>query len=180
MPQFGCNDSLFAEGENVGPEPEFGREDRFIFSGFLIRPSSEAASPSQIFHPCLPSSLVRLELLAQPVVAFPSKGIFEDNASQSIAGGSEKEEDKDEPAKRVLDFSFFAHAIFSAINKSATKSLHDTKPTTEEKGGANSKLSQQTSSCTDDGESGKGLQTEQDFFDSVPPYLFSASSFSTF
>jgi hypothetical protein len=109
-----------------------------ILSGFLIRPPSEAATPSQIFPLWLPSSLLLLELMAQPFVAFPSKGDSEDNASQSIEGGSELEEVKDEHAKRVLDFSCFANAIFLALIKTATKSPHETKPTKEEKGGANS------------------------------------------
>ncbi|KAG7352855.1 HECT-domain ubiquitin-transferase [Nitzschia inconspicua] len=137
-----------------------------IVSGVLKKLRNGEVDCATRLPPWLPSSLLLLELMAQPFVAFPKKDEPEDEI-----GSTEMNEVKLEHAKYMADFSCLAQALISALSKQESLVPIDAKNSAKEIEGSMLNVMQESPAIHTDGNSGNDKGEGTNFFSSVPPYL---------
>jgi E3 ubiquitin-protein ligase HUWE1 len=140
-----------------------------VISGLLKRLQSGS---SEKLPPWLSPSLLLLELMAQPCVAFPSKEDSEGKSNDNNSPESDEfSEIRDEHMKYVSDLASMANTLFSALNKKAMAGLDEEKDVKGEKEDLGSNTSQQPPTAKSDSGSSQDVVPDTNFFNSVPPYI---------
>ena len=114
-----------------------------------------------------PSTLLLLDIMAQPIVAFSAKDNIDD--SDKIDGKNSYQEFyqvKEEHKKQTLELSALAHKLFSALNKVDNKTISKSKKSVE-----GDDLPSSTSTDSKNEESESSSTKIEMIFQSVPAYF---------